>query len=86
MKQEDEQKLIEILVNSSLNVLKFKDALEYLKIETVKKVKSEVDNMSEEEKTNLLKNLEKQIAAAEELAREQQEQAVAKAKQAEDVK
>jgi hypothetical protein len=86
MKQEDEQKLIEILVNSSLNVLKFKDALEYLKIETVKKVKSEVDNMSEEEKTNLLKNLEKQIAAAEELAREQQEQAVAKAKQAEEVK
>lgn len=85
MKQEDEQKIIEILTNTSLNTLKFKDALEYLKIETVKKVKSQVDSMSEEEKTNLLKNLENQIAAAEELARKQQEQAVAEAKQAEKI-
>jgi len=85
MKKEQEHKLIEILSNSALNSLKFKEVLEWAKAETIKNVQKQVSEMKDNEKENLLQNLEKQIAAAEALAKTQMEAKVAEAKEVEKV-
>ena len=85
MKKEQEHKLIEILSNSALNSLKFKDVLEWAKAETIKNVQKQVSEMKDKEKENLLENLEKQITAAKELAQKQETEKVTKAKKVEEV-
>lgn len=85
MTEEKENKLLEILSNASLNSVKFKDALEFIKAETIKRTKSQIDQMEEKEKDHLLENLEKQIKASEEKARKEQAKAAARAKEVEKI-
>ena len=81
MEKEQEDKLTQILANSHLNNIKFKDVVELVKFHCVSSVQKDLEKLDEKEKQNLLENVEKQIEEAK--AKAEQEAFEQKVEQAE---